>query len=157
VVREQMRPVASAGLMRPSVGAARIEERIPFVFNLHHFVLAYRTLQCRPATGDSHPERTDERYRMYDEPTVTTSTHRRSSRRWSAKLVRRPRSRSSWARLRAPRHQIRKCPRRVSDLPWRVGAAHGRFPAIPASRIGIVTYRSVGSSSVPSGPLRRSL
>jgi hypothetical protein len=68
VVREQVRPVASAGLMKPTVVASRVQERIPFVFNMRSFVTAWKKLACRPPAGAAHPERTDERYCIYDEP-----------------------------------------------------------------------------------------
>ncbi len=68
IVREQTRPIASEGLMRPGVAMARVQERIPFVFNMHHLVRAWHKLECRPKTNDEHPERTDERYCIYDEP-----------------------------------------------------------------------------------------
>ncbi len=68
VVREQTRPVASAGFYKPAVVAEHIEARIPFEFKVYHVVRAWRTLRCRPAGGDAHPERTDERYCIYDEP-----------------------------------------------------------------------------------------
>lgn len=69
VVRERIRGVASAGLVRPSTAASRIEQRIPFKFSVYsHFARAWRKLDCRPQAGSAHPERTDERYCVYDEP-----------------------------------------------------------------------------------------
>lgn len=69
LVREQIRPVASAGKMKPSTAAARIQERMPFKFSVYsHFPRAWQKLECRPKTGSSRPERTDERYCLYDEP-----------------------------------------------------------------------------------------
>jgi hypothetical protein len=68
VVREQVRPVASAGYLKPATAVARIQERLTFVFNMHHFVQAWRTTGCRPASGSRHPERTMEQYCVYDEP-----------------------------------------------------------------------------------------
>lgn len=68
VVREQSRPVASAGLFRPTVAAQKIEERVPFVVRTHHVIRIWKKLDCRPAAGSEHPERTDEKYCIYDEP-----------------------------------------------------------------------------------------
>lgn len=68
VVREQLRPVASAGYFRPSVAVGLIHERIPFGFNMHHFVSSWKKLECRPPAGTSHPERTIEKYCVYDQP-----------------------------------------------------------------------------------------
>ncbi len=68
VVREQTRAVASAGLYKPTAVAELIEARIPYEFKVHHVVRAWKALACRPPHGDPHPERTDERYCIYDEP-----------------------------------------------------------------------------------------
>lgn len=69
VVREQNRPVASKGLMKPGVAARKIEAQIPFRFNVYsEFINAWKILGCRPPPGDPLPDRTDERYCVYDEP-----------------------------------------------------------------------------------------
>jgi hypothetical protein len=68
VVREQVRPVSGAGMMKPAVATIEIEKRIDFKFNMHHFVRAWKKLSCRPRAGVAHPEKTDERYCIYDEP-----------------------------------------------------------------------------------------
>lgn len=69
VVREQFRPIAGAGLMKPGVAANRVEERIPYRFRIDHFVESWRTLKVRPPARSSHPERTIEQYCLYYEPT----------------------------------------------------------------------------------------
>ena len=69
IVRQQLRSVASLGLMKPGTAAAAIEAQIPFRFSVYGaFVQTWRTLDVRPPAGDPHPERTDERYCTYDEP-----------------------------------------------------------------------------------------
>ena len=68
VVREQIRAVSSADKMKPTTAVARIQERVPFVFNMHHFVRAWQKLDCRPPCKDAHPERTEEKYCVYDGP-----------------------------------------------------------------------------------------
>ena len=68
VVREQVRPVAGAGLFKPSQATTEIARSCPFEFTMHHFILAWRKLDCRPAARSDHPERTDERYCVYDQP-----------------------------------------------------------------------------------------
>lgn len=68
VVREQIRPVAGAGMMKPTVAAVCVAQQIPFEFNINHFIQAWKTMGCRPPGGDPHPERTDEKYCVYDEP-----------------------------------------------------------------------------------------
>ncbi len=69
IAHQELRAVASHGLMRPSAAAAAIEARIPFKFGASsEFPRAWRALGVRPPAGDAHPERTDERYCTYDEP-----------------------------------------------------------------------------------------
>lgn len=68
IVRERERPVASAGLLRPGDAVASVAAQVPFVFQMHHFTRAWKRLGVRPPTGDPHPERTDERYCVYDAP-----------------------------------------------------------------------------------------
>lgn len=68
VVREQTRPVSGAGMFRPAEAAAKLQERVPFVIGVHHVVRAWKNSDCRPPNGSTHPERTDERYCVYDEP-----------------------------------------------------------------------------------------
>jgi hypothetical protein len=67
IVREQKRPVVGHGLLRPHEVELQVAMAIPFVFNSNHFLRARRIKRIRPATGDAHPERTDERYCVYDE------------------------------------------------------------------------------------------
>lgn len=68
VVREQKRPVVGHGLLRPTQAAQAVQDRIPFVFNTNHFTTAWKKIGVRPKVGDPHPERTDEKYCLYDEP-----------------------------------------------------------------------------------------
>jgi len=69
IVRQQIRSVASHGLMRPGAAAAAIEARIPFKFSVYGpFPRAWKALKARPSQDSSTPERTDERYCTYDEP-----------------------------------------------------------------------------------------
>lgn len=67
VVREQVRPVANVNLMLPSEVVPAIQARVPFKFHMGHFVKAWKAFKCRPQVGAKHPERTDERYCVYDE------------------------------------------------------------------------------------------
>lgn len=69
IVRERLRPVANLGNMKPAAASAAIEERIPFLFRTcAEFPQAWKKLNCRPPHGSPNPERTDERYCIYDEP-----------------------------------------------------------------------------------------
>ena len=45
-----------------------IDSRVPFKVATHHVVRAWKKLNCRPPSGAQHPERTDEKYCVYDEP-----------------------------------------------------------------------------------------
>lgn len=67
IVREQQRPVANYGRMKPGEAAKQVEEGVPYVFKLQpHFLAAYRTLSVRPLGKDPHPERTREQFCIYD-------------------------------------------------------------------------------------------
>lgn len=68
IVREQVRDVASADLLRPSEVVEAVQARIPFKFNMSHFVTGWKETGCRPAHASSNPERTTTRYCVYDKP-----------------------------------------------------------------------------------------
>ncbi|WIX83464.1 hypothetical protein QRX50_23255 [Amycolatopsis carbonis] len=67
VVRERKRSVVGHGLMKPTKAAKAVEDQIPFSFNTNLFTITWKKLGVRPQVGDSHPERTDEKYCLYDE------------------------------------------------------------------------------------------
>jgi hypothetical protein len=67
IVREQKRGVVGHGLMRPTEAAKAIEAEIPFKFTSGLFTKAWKKLGVRPPVGDSHPERTNDKYCYYDE------------------------------------------------------------------------------------------
>lgn len=67
IVRERHRPVSNVDKMKPGDAARRIDHSIPFRFSLYyHFILAWKRLGVRPDGGAKFPERTDERYCVYD-------------------------------------------------------------------------------------------
>lgn len=67
IVRERHRPVSNVDKMKPGEAARRIEQSIPFRFSLYyHFIRAWKRLNVRPDGGAKFPERTDERYCVYD-------------------------------------------------------------------------------------------
>lgn len=66
VIREQSRPVVGHGLLRPREAELKVAAAIPFRFTSHHFLRAWQIKKIRPENGDEHPERTDQRYCMYD-------------------------------------------------------------------------------------------
>lgn len=67
VVRERKRSVVGHGLLKPTQAAKAVQHQIPFLFSIGHFIKAWKELGVRPLVGDSHPEKTDERYCLYDE------------------------------------------------------------------------------------------
>jgi hypothetical protein len=67
IVRERHRPVSNVDKMKPGEAARKIEQSIQFRFSLYyHFILAWKRLGVRPDGGAKFPERTDERYCVYD-------------------------------------------------------------------------------------------
>jgi hypothetical protein len=68
IVREQTRPVASSDLYRPTVVAKMVQEKVPFKVGIHHVVMAWKKLNCRPPAGDANPTRTLEKYCVYNAP-----------------------------------------------------------------------------------------
>lgn len=66
IVREQTRPVVGHGLLRPREAELKIAAAIPYRFTSHHFLRAWQIKRIRPANGCDKPERTDEKYCMYD-------------------------------------------------------------------------------------------
>jgi hypothetical protein len=66
VIREQRRAVVGHGLLRPKEAERKIAAAIPYRFTSHHFLRAWQIKGIRPEGGSGHPERTDERYCLYD-------------------------------------------------------------------------------------------
>jgi hypothetical protein len=69
IVREKQVPVANMQRHRPSDVCKRVSEvlGVRFTASSDH-VRAWKHYGVRPETGDAHPERTDARYCVYDEP-----------------------------------------------------------------------------------------
>ncbi|MFT3714405.1 MAG: DUF3644 domain-containing protein [Gordonia sp. (in: high G+C Gram-positive bacteria)] len=66
IVREQKRRVIGHGLMKPGEAQEKVAAAVPFVFNSYHFLQSWRIKKIRPPKADPHPERTDEKYCVYD-------------------------------------------------------------------------------------------
>lgn len=67
IVRERERPVVNSNLMRPNEVVRRVNADIPFKFGLYsNFPRMWKHLKVRPGTDSSNPEKTDERYCIYD-------------------------------------------------------------------------------------------
>lgn len=67
VVREQKRHVVGHGLLKPTEAAKAVQDQIPFKFNVNHFTKAWKKSGVRPPAHDPNPERTDQKYCIYDE------------------------------------------------------------------------------------------
>lgn len=67
IVREQKRSVVGHGLLLPGEVERQVATAIPFVFNSYHFLRSWQIKGIRPRGKDAHPERTDEKYCIYDE------------------------------------------------------------------------------------------
>jgi hypothetical protein len=67
ISRERKRAVVGHGLKKPTRVVAEVCAAIPFRFTMGHFTKAWKVLRVRPASGDEHPEATDEKYCVYDE------------------------------------------------------------------------------------------
>ena len=66
IVREKIRSVVGVDELRPSNVIKEVQSRIPFRFTSDDFQRAWKALGVRPHTNDPHPERTDERYCIFD-------------------------------------------------------------------------------------------
>lgn len=66
IVRQQDRPVQNQNLIKPGQVVRQVAERIPFVFNSHDFLLAWRKSGVRPPSGSADPRRTKADFCVYD-------------------------------------------------------------------------------------------
>ena len=67
IIREQKRSVVGLGLLKPREAEHHVADALPYVFNNHHFMRSWQIEEIRPRSGNANPERTDERYCIYDE------------------------------------------------------------------------------------------
>lgn len=67
-VREQKRNVSNFGWLKPRQVVSHVADKIPFEFNMSHFVSAYKAEDIRPAAKSKTPHRTKEDFCTYDEP-----------------------------------------------------------------------------------------
>lgn len=68
IVREQERPVYGLQMMKPTAVVDAVAHRVPFEFNMRHFIQSWKRLGVRPESASNNPQRTDERYCLYDRP-----------------------------------------------------------------------------------------
>ncbi|MBE5471748.1 DUF3644 domain-containing protein [Mycobacteroides abscessus] len=68
IVREQQRDVTNCGWMKPHQVVTAVSARIPYVYNMSHFVQGWKAEGIRPSSDSKQPARTKEQYCRYDEP-----------------------------------------------------------------------------------------
>ncbi|MGK3206803.1 DUF3644 domain-containing protein [Amycolatopsis sp. MEPSY49] len=104
VVREQKRSVVGHGLLKPTEAAKAVQDGIPFFFSTALFTKAWKKLRVRPPVGDPHPERTDDKYCLYDERHADYGY----TQAYIAKLVRECRSEAGFRALveTAPKDKV---------------------------------------------------
>lgn len=66
IVRERQQPVRNFDGLSPTTVVEEVQKDLPFVFNMWHFIEAWKYYAVRPAPGSDNPERTDARYCIYD-------------------------------------------------------------------------------------------
>lgn len=66
IVRERKRHDVHLDDMKPAEVVAAVAAEVPFEFEMHHFVRAWKHFEVRPPTNDPQSEMTDERYATYD-------------------------------------------------------------------------------------------
>lgn len=69
IVRDRKQPVSGLGRLMPKPVAVEVEAGILFVFNVDHFVAAWKRGKVRPLSNDPNPDRTNSDFCEYDEPT----------------------------------------------------------------------------------------
>ncbi len=67
LIRDRHVPVASSGLMKPSVVVARLDECLPFRVTMHTHTRAWKAYEVRPGSDAERPQETVSRYCLYDE------------------------------------------------------------------------------------------
>ena len=65
IVRNQVRPIASHGLLKPGQVVAAVQASVPG-FHMGHFIKAWNHEHVRPPGGAADPARTIEKYCVYD-------------------------------------------------------------------------------------------
>jgi hypothetical protein len=66
VTKERKRSIVGHGLKKPKDVITEVQAQIPFKFHQGHFLKTREVLKVRPPKGDPNPDRTDERYCVYD-------------------------------------------------------------------------------------------
>jgi hypothetical protein len=66
LIRDKHIPIANLNLHRPGEVVDRVAASLPYMFNQHHHVCAWRHFKVRPASKSSQRDKTDARYCAYD-------------------------------------------------------------------------------------------
>lgn len=69
ITRSKQVPVHNLGRHKPGAVAAKVSRELGFAFSVHgHHTRAWKHYKVRPEGGADHPEQTDSRYCVWDEP-----------------------------------------------------------------------------------------
>jgi hypothetical protein len=68
IVRTRQQPVQNKGWLKPKTVAERVAREFGVRFTVSDHTRAWKHFAIRPRSGDPRPERTDERYCVWDEP-----------------------------------------------------------------------------------------
>lgn len=66
IIREQKRAIVGYGLFKPREAERQVAAALRFTFNNHHFKQSWSRKQIRHPSDCPNPERTDEKYCIYD-------------------------------------------------------------------------------------------
>lgn len=66
IQKEKIRGVKAYGEYSPKQVVKKVNDTIPFTFNMGHFISAWKLNKIRPSEDGSHPERTMEQYCTWD-------------------------------------------------------------------------------------------
>ena len=67
LIRSKKIPVASVGLLKPKVVVTRVQQDLPFKFNMDTHTRCWKHYRVRPKWGDENPENTKTEFCIYDE------------------------------------------------------------------------------------------
>ena len=66
LIKNKRVPVSNDDKMKPSIVVKKVQEKVEFVFKLHHHTCCWKYFNVRPKTNSRNPECTDTQYCNYD-------------------------------------------------------------------------------------------
>ena len=83
LIKDKHVPIANLNFIKPADVVREVSEAIPFIFKMHHHIIAWKHFKVRPATSSNKPEHTNQAYCVYD------SAHKDYlyTNSWTKKLV----------------------------------------------------------------------